>query len=769
MKKNVSSEQKPSSVRLFKKNSVFFSTFLLLLVLLFALIAFFGYYMNSLLLRNQREYSNKTEFSLLLQTSEAMNLTVGFLREDMERLVWNEIIVRYLVDPFSNDETIGYELLSLLENTSNRSSLVQNVWLYSPYAQVVFSSEGKKQSLEEFPEASVIRSRGLQLPAEASEDLPESEIICIEDRLFFVQDLRLANVIGTLYFEISGSQLYSSLGVSGGGTYLFNGNGELIVGSTLACPFGTSVDLEKSEVYLMSADTPEDSSMEYYRVDNAVTGWSLLRVIDRQSQSLSTNQLLTMLLPGMLIFLGIGSGGSYLVTRRMYQPINRLIYLVLQAAKTGDKSLVKNAKNELDYLELSYFRTLGENLQMMEAQGLLADEVLEQIYRNILIGKEMTTKYLEDVLDGIGELVHLEDRYVVLVCRKKPEESYNSGLVDANLFFLSIQKILGRGEFDCRVTAVQMENDITAIVLCFQADSSVLAIKREGNGIEELIRQAFAPTAYAVQLAGGNIYPHMKDLIYSYREALQEVNYAMYMNEGQRDNEPVPDSEEQARRNYYAQRVRQMMDAASNGDTEEARQILKRTLAELTSEQMTFTQIQECGGQIVDLLMERLISYPLDFDTEGREQIYVDVSACTDKEGLEECIRSVSGKAIESIKAFSRKSCYRHVEAAKQYMQQNFAQASLGVGDVSAYLGIHASYFSELFNEVVQESFTSYLNRIRVEHAKNMLAMTQIPIKDVGFKCGFNTVQNFNRVFKKYVKMTPSQFRETIPAGRSVQ
>jgi len=769
MKKKVSSEQKPSSVRLFKKNSVFFSTFLLLLVLLFALIAFFGYYMNSLLLRNHREYSNKTEFSLLQQTSEAMNLTVGFLREDMERLVWNEIIVRYLVDPFSNDETIGYELLSLLENTSNRSSLVQDVWLYSPYAQVVFSSEGKKQSLEEFPEASVIRSRGLQLPAEASEDLPESEIICIEDRLFFVQDLRLANVIGTLYFEISGSQLYSSLGVSGGGTYLFNGDGELIVGSTLACPFGVSVDLEKSEAYLMSADTPEDSSMEYYRVDNAVTGWSLLRVIDRQSQSLSANQLLAMLLPGMLIFLGIGSGGSYLVTRRMYQPINRLIYLVLQAAKTGDKSLVKNAKNELDYLELSYFRTLGENLQMMESQGLLADEVLEQIYRNILIGKEMTTKYLEDVLEGIGELVHLEDRYVVLVCRKKPEESYNSGLVDANLFFLSIQKILGRGEFDCRVTAVQMENDITAIVLCFQADSSVLAIKREGNGIEELIRQAFAPTVYAVQLAGGNIYPHMKDLIYSYREALQEVNYAMYMNEGQRDNEPVPDSEEQVRRNYYAQRVCQMMDAASNGDTEEARQILKRILAELASEQMTFTQIQESGRQIVDLLMERLISYPLDFDPEGREQIYVDVSACTDKKGLEECIRSVSGKAIESIKAFSRKSCYRHVEAAKQYMQQNFAQASLGVGDVSAYLGIHASYFSELFNEVVQESFTSYLNRIRVEHAKDMLAMTQIPIKDVGFKCGFNTVQNFNRVFKKYVKMTPSQFRETIPAGRSVQ
>ena len=769
MKKNVSSEQKPSSVRLFKKNSVFFSTFLLLLVLLFALITFFGYYMNSLLLRNHREYSNKTEFSLLLQTSEAMNLTVGFLREDMERLVWNEIIVRYLVDPFSDDETIGYELLSLLENTSNRSSLVQHVWLYSPYAQVVFSSEGKKQSLEEFPEASVIRSRGLQLPAEASEDLPESEIICIEDRLFFVQDLRLANVIGTLYFEISGSQLYSSLGVSGGGTYLFNGDGELIVGSTRACPFGASVDLEKSEVYLMSADTPEDSSMEYYRVDNAATGWSLLRVIDRQSQSLSANQLLTMLLPGMLIFLGIGSGGSYLVTRRMYQPINRLIYLVLQAAKTGDKSLVKNAKNELDYLELSYFRTLGENLQMMEAQGLLADEVLEQIYRNILIGKEMTTKYLEDVLEGIGELVHLEDRYVVLVCRKKPEESYNSGLVDANLFFLSIQKILGRGEFDCRVTAVQMENDITAIVLCFHADSSVLAIKREVNGIKELIRQAFAPTAYSVQLAGGNIYPHMKDLIYSYREALQEVNYAMYMNEGQRDKEPVPDSEEQVRRNYYAQRVRQMMDAASDGDTEEARQILKRILAELTSEQMTFTQIQESGGQIVDLLMERLISYPLDFDTEGREQIYVDVLACTDKEGLEECIRSVSGKAIESIKVFSRKSCYRHVEAAKQYMQQNFAQASLGVGDVSAYLGIHASYFSELFNEVVQESFTSYLNRIRVEHAKNMLAMTQIPIKDVGFKCGFNTVQNFNRVFKKYVKMTPSQFRETIPAGRSVQ
>ena len=63
-------------------------------------------------------------------------------------------------------------------------------------------------------------------------------------------------------------------------------------------------------------------------------------------------------------------------------------------------------------------------------------------------------------------------------------------------------------------------------------------------------------------------------------------------------------------------------------------------------------------------------------------------------------------------------------------------------------------------SEATGSSFVAYLNRVRVEQAGYLLKETRIPIGDVGFRCGFNTVQNFNRTFKKLMGMPPSQYRD---------
>ena len=56
---------------------------------------------------------------------------------------------------------------------------------------------------------------------------------------------------------------------------------------------------------------------------------------------------------------------------------------------------------------------------------------------------------------------------------------------------------------------------------------------------------------------------------------------------------------------------------------------------------------------------------------------------------------------------------------------------------------------------------TLYLNNYRIDRAKDLLVNSQILIKDIGFKTGFNTIQNFNRVFKKATSMTPNEYRKT--------
>ena len=63
-------------------------------------------------------------------------------------------------------------------------------------------------------------------------------------------------------------------------------------------------------------------------------------------------------------------------------------------------------------------------------------------------------------------------------------------------------------------------------------------------------------------------------------------------------------------------------------------------------------------------------------------------------------------------------------------------------------------------NEVLETGFTDYLNSVRIAKAREMLDNTGMSVNEICQATGFNSVQNFIRVFKKYVGMTPGQYRK---------
>ena len=72
---------------------------------------------------------------------------------------------------------------------------------------------------------------------------------------------------------------------------------------------------------------------------------------------------------------------------------------------------------------------------------------------------------------------------------------------------------------------------------------------------------------------------------------------------------------------------------------------------------------------------------------------------------------------------------------------------------------VTAPYFSRLFHKQAGITFKKYLTEIRLEYAKQLLTVAEIPIIDVGYECGFNTPSQFYREFKRAFGITPSDFR----------
>ena len=69
------------------------------------------------------------------------------------------------------------------------------------------------------------------------------------------------------------------------------------------------------------------------------------------------------------------------------------------------------------------------------------------------------------------------------------------------------------------------------------------------------------------------------------------------------------------------------------------------------------------------------------------------------------------------------------------------------------------SYFSRVFRQETGETFSGYLNRLRIERSKELLRHKELRLTDIAQKVGFEDQSYFTKVFKKLEGVTPLRYR----------
>jgi AraC-like DNA-binding protein len=78
---------------------------------------------------------------------------------------------------------------------------------------------------------------------------------------------------------------------------------------------------------------------------------------------------------------------------------------------------------------------------------------------------------------------------------------------------------------------------------------------------------------------------------------------------------------------------------------------------------------------------------------------------------------------------------------------------------VAKAVNIHPNYLSERFKQVTGMNFVEYVALTRFEKACKLLHDGGLRISDIAFAAGFQSLSQFNRVFKKLCGKSPTQFR----------
>ena len=93
------------------------------------------------------------------------------------------------------------------------------------------------------------------------------------------------------------------------------------------------------------------------------------------------------------------------------------------------------------------------------------------------------------------------------------------------------------------------------------------------------------------------------------------------------------------------------------------------------------------------------------------------------------------------------------------YIIENY-NANLSMAQLAEKIGMDSSQFSRCFKKISGNTFTKFINRLRINRSCQLLTETEKYISTICYEVGYNNVANFNRRFVEIKQMTPSKYRK---------
>lgn len=151
------------------------------------------------------------------------------------------------------------------------------------------------------------------------------------------------------------------------------------------------------------------------------------------------------------------------------------------------------------------------------------------------------------------------------------------------------------------------------------------------------------------------------------------------------------------------------------------------------------------------------INIQLDFDTFNLSNIYL----------IKSVLYNLLGNFVKQSTFITQKTSSKleMVFAIIQYINLNYSnECTLELA--SSKIGYNYEYLSKLFNNVMQESYSNYLNNFRISKARELLKSTDHTMTEIAYKIGYKNLRSFNRNFKSINSMSPQEYRKSNSVNR---
>jgi len=169
--------------------------------------------------------------------------------------------------------------------------------------------------------------------------------------------------------------------------------------------------------------------------------------------------------------------------------------------------------------------------------------------------------------------------------------------------------------------------------------------------------------------------------------------------------------------------------------------------------------LRVCEGTLISSLFRQVVQeYPLLGRLADKSAaVYMSALLCA----ITEQDRVSDAHSFQYVDASSYGELARSVI---RYLESHY-QEDLHLDEIAQAVGHNKSHLCVAFKKDTGFTILDCLNTIRIRRAAELIVYSDYGLAQVADMCGFSSVSHFNRVFVKYVGITPGQCRRAYPAG----
>lgn len=588
--------------------------------------------------------------------------------------------------------------------------------------------------------------------------------------IMFVQSLPVESrnaPLATLVIELNEQRLLTSLqtvqSYNQGKVYIMDGVDHLLAASESGDDAVNHLrDLNGESGVVYRKWNGEDVVLSYKQSD--MTKWKYIYVLPARVYSGKAEYVRSLTALTVVIALVIGTVAAFLFSRQLYDPLRKLVHSVAARSKLEQDM----TDNEYDYLESAIEKTMDHNQKMNTMLQKQKHMLRANLLVRLLKGRIENDFPVADAMTEYGMHLRSDDYAVMLFYLEDFSGFFHPNETDLEkrreLVSLIMTNIIEETVSREHQGWMFEIDELLVCIVNFAEGISAEEAKRELSRVAEEA-QIFIGSRFRIffTIAVSSIRRSAAQLPSAYQEALEAMEYKMlhgtqtilFYDDIRSPNHSY---------SYPLEKEQQLINYVKAGDFSNAKGILEEVITGNVSDERLSIELVRClMFDMISTMMKAAIEVNLDQSTLYKMNIEtiqelmnrVTVSAMRDR------MTAFLVSVCEHVNARKRSHNDRLKESVLDFINDQYRDHNLSVNTVSDHFGIHPSYLSRYFKEQVGDTLTDYINKLRMEKAKDLLLSDAILIKDICDLVGVYSVSTFIRLFKKYEGVTPSVYRES--------